>query len=132
MSIPLICIALLGFLCFALGFYVSMARVKERSRYGGDVNPESKLYKAQRAHGNTIEYAPMLAVIIYILGQSPQPNWVVWSMVLATTFRYLIVAGILIPATMAEPSPMRMVGSVGTYVAGLVLVAALITEAAIG
>ena len=90
MSIHLICIALLGFLIFGLGFYVSLARNKSGSLYGGETDPESTLYRSQRAHGNTIEYAPILAILMFALGQAEQPVWVVWSMILATFFRYLI------------------------------------------
>ena len=129
MSIYLICIALLGFLCFSLGFHVSMARAKVGAMYGGDADPDSALYKAQRAHGNTIEYAPILALLIFALGQSEQAGWVVWTMILATFFRYLIVVGILLPVTMAKPNPMRFVGALGTYISGLVLVGALLIQA---
>lgn len=129
MSIYLICIAVLGFLSIGLGFYVSMARSKSGSLYGGESDPESTLYRAQRAHGNTIEYAPILAILIFALGQVEQPVWVVWSMILATFFRCLIVAGILIPATMAKPNPMRFVGALGTYITGIVLVIALLIQA---
>ncbi|GAB5452918.1 MAG: hypothetical protein Hals2KO_32460 [Halioglobus sp.] len=129
MSIPLICIALLGFLVIALGFRVSMIRARTETIYGGDDDPESPLYKAQRAHGNTVEYAPILAVVILALALAPQPTWVLWSIGLATFFRYVFVAGILLPATMAKPNPIRFVGAVGTYLAGFALVAALIIQA---
>ncbi|GAB3102478.1 MAPEG family protein [Aestuariicella hydrocarbonica] len=124
MAISLICVALLAFLCIALGFNVSMARAKSRQVYGYETDPESRMYKAQRAHGNTIEYAPVLILLIYILGQSPQPAWVIVTMVLATFFRYLLVAGLLLPKTMAKPNPMRFVGALGTYITGFVLVVA--------
>jgi uncharacterized membrane protein YecN with MAPEG domain len=125
MSIYLICIALLGLLCLGLGFNVSLNRAKSATLYGGEPDPESKLYKAQRAHGNTIEYAPILAVMIFALGQSHQPDWVLWSMVAVTFFRYLFVLGILLPATMDKANPLRFVGSLGTYLSGLSLVVAL-------
>jgi uncharacterized membrane protein YecN with MAPEG domain len=128
MSVYLICISLLGLLVFALGFNVSITRNSRGAMYGGDIEPESRLYKAQRAHGNTIEYAPMLAILMFALGQIEQPNWVIWSMVVATFCRFLFVAGILLPATMAKPNPMRFLGALGTYLAGFVLVAALIIQ----
>ncbi|MBT4519407.1 MAG: MAPEG family protein [Halieaceae bacterium] len=129
MSIYLICISLLGLLVFALGFNVSMARNSSGSMYGSDADPESRLYKAQRAHGNTIEYAPILAIIMFALGQVEQPDWVIWSIVAATLSRFLLVAGIILPATMARPNPMRFLGALGTYLAGFALVAALIIQA---
>ncbi|MDF1761947.1 MAG: MAPEG family protein [Oleibacter sp.] len=129
MSVYLICISLLGLLVFALGFNVSMARAKSGAVFGGDVDPTSRLYKAQRAHGNTIEYVPMLAILIFALGQVEQSSWVVWTMVAATFCRYLFAAGILLPASMAKPNPMRFVGALGTYVTGFLLVVALIFQA---
>ena len=125
MSIALACIALLGFLVFALGFNVSMARASSQTMYGAAEDPENRLYKAQRAHGNTIEYAPFLAIMMLALAQSPQPGWVAWAMIAATFFRYLFVAGILLPATMDKPNPMRFLGALGTYLSGIALVVAL-------
>ena len=129
MSVPLICIALLGLLVILLGFNVSMARGSTKTIYGGKENPEGKLYKAQRAHGNTTEYAPILAVMMLVLSQASQPSWVIWSMAFATFFRYLFAAGILLPSTMSKPNPMRFLGALGTYITGLALVAALIIQA---
>jgi uncharacterized membrane protein YecN with MAPEG domain len=106
-----------------------MARAGSRTIYGGDADPGSSLYKAQRAHGNTVEYAPMLAVLMLALAQTPQPAWVLWTMAAATFFRYLLAAGILFPATMARPNPMRFLGALGTYIAGVVLAAALVIQA---
>ena len=130
MSVPLICIALLGLLLIVLGFRVSMARASTETMYGGEENPESSLYKAQRAHGNTAEYAPILAVLILALSLSPQPAWVLWSMMLATFFRYLFAAGIIFPDTMDKPNPLRFLGALGTYLSGLALVVALFFQAA--
>ena len=87
------------------------------------------MYKAVRAHGNTAEYVPVLALLIYILGQSGASGWVVWAMVIATFSRYLFVAGIIIPASMETPNPMRFLGSLGTYLSGLALVVALLMKA---
>ena len=129
MSIYLICIAMLGLLCLGLGFNVALIRAKSGTLYGGESDPESKLYQAQRAHGNTIEYAPILAIIIFALGQSSQPNWVLWSMVAVTFFRYLLVLGILLPATMNKVNPLRLVGSLGSFLTGFALVTALFIQA---
>jgi hypothetical protein len=54
---------------------------------------------------------------------------VLWCMILVTFFRYLLVAGILFPRTLAEPNPMRFVGALGTYVSGLGLCIALFLQA---
>ncbi|MFK8049927.1 MAG: MAPEG family protein [Halioglobus sp.] len=125
MSVPLMCIALLAFLCIALGFSVSMARSKQSVMIGNSTDPEDIVFQRIRAHGNTVEYVPILALLIYILSQSPQPAWVIWLMALVTACRYLIVAGLIFPKSMADPNPMRFVGALGTYVFGFGLVAAL-------
>ena len=129
MSIYLTCIAILGLLCLGLGLNVSMIRAKSGTLYGGESDPESSLYKAQRAHGNTTEYAPILAIMIFALGQSSQPGWVLLSVVAVTFFRCLFVLGLLLPATMDKANPLRFVGSLGTYLSGFALVAALFVQA---
>lgn len=129
MSIPLICIALLGFLAIGLGFAVSLSRAKAEVLYDYPVNPEDSLYKTVRAHGNTIEYAPILAVLIFVLSQYEYSDWVLWCMVLATFFRYLLVAGIVLPKSLANPNPMRFIGALGTYLSGFGLCVALLLQA---
>jgi hypothetical protein len=129
MSIPLTCIALLAFLSIGLAFAVSLYRAKTGTVYSNNIDPEDSLYKVVRAHGNTVEYAPILAILIYVLSQTDQPGWVIWCMVLATFFRYLFVMGLLIPKTMAKPNPMRFIGALGTYLSGFGLSAALLIQA---
>ncbi len=129
MSISLICVALLALLVIVLGFNVSLVRARTETIYGADADPTSPMYKAVRAHGNTAEYAPILALLIFILGQAGVSGWVLWAMVLATFSRYLFVAGIIIPASMETPNAMRFLGSLGTYLSGLALVVALLLKA---
>ena len=129
MSTPLICIALLGFLLVGLGFSVSMTRAKTETNFGSATNPEDILYKMIRAHGNTAEYAPIIALLIFVLYQATQAEWVMWCMMLATFFRYLIVAGIIFPKTMDARNPMRFIGALGTYLTGFGLCAAVLLQA---
>ena len=84
MSLQLILIALLGLLILGLGFAVSMVRARLNIIHGCPQDPENTLYKVQRAHGNTIEYAPIIAILILALAQSNYPSWVLWCMGLAT------------------------------------------------
>jgi uncharacterized membrane protein YecN with MAPEG domain len=128
MSIPLICIALLGFLVVGLGFAVSMTRSRTDTMFGSTADPEDILYKMTRAHGNTIEYAPMIALLIFILSQSPQSDWILWCMILVTFFRYLFVAGIIFPKSMAQANPVRFLGALGTYLTGFGLCTAVILQ----
>ena len=129
MSVSLICISLLGFLAIFMGVVVTIARGKFNILTGSPTDPENTLNKLIRAHGNTCEYAAILALIIYILGQSIQPNWVLWFMILTTFCRYLLVAGFIFPRSMAKPNPMRFIGAVGTYIFGLGLCYALFLQA---
>lgn len=122
------CVAALGLLLFGLGLGTSVNRKKARASYGCADDPASPLYKFMRAHGNTAEYAPFLAVLILYLGSSEPAQWVVWTMVAATACRYIFVAGLIAYPTMARPNALRFVGALGTYVTGLLLsVAALLT-----
>lgn len=127
MTAAMTCIGLLGLLVFGLGMAVSAMRGRTRTNYGVKEDPTDPLYKLVRAHGNTIEYAPMLAVLMLVLGARNPGSFATWSMILATLSRYLIVMGILICPTMDRPHPLRFAGALGTYVFGLALVAALLS-----
>lgn len=129
MNIFYICISLLGFLTLALGVLVTVGRGVFNVLIGHSTDPENTLHKWVRAHANTAEYAPTLMILIYILSLHPTPNWVWWFVVLATTCRFLFVAGILFPKTLAKPNPMRFVGAVGTYIFGLGLCIAIFQQA---
>lgn len=128
MSIPLMCITMLGFLGIGLGFAVSTIRGKTDVVYGSSINPEDTLFKAIRAHGNTMEYVPLLALLIYILSQFQLPTWVIWFIVLVTISRYLFAAGMVFHKTLAERNIMRLVGAMGTYVFGIGLCVALLLQ----
>ena len=128
MKIALICIALLGALVIGLGLYVTICRGKTNTMTGSIDEADNILNKAMRAHGNTIEFAPILAVLIYALGMMHPDVWVVWCMILVTLSRYLIVAGLVFPQTMAKPNPMRFLGALGTYLFGAALCVALIMK----
>ena len=111
-----------------LGLYVTICRGKTNTMTGSIDEADNILNKAMRAHGNTIEFAPILAVLIYALGMMHPDVWVVWCMILVTLSRYLIVAGLVFPQTMAKPNPMRFLGALGTYLFGAALCVALIMK----
>lgn len=128
MIVAVVCSALLGVLVFGLGLGVSLTRQRSGTNFGCPDDPTDPLYKIARAHGNTTEYAPMLAVLMLIVGANDPPAWALWTMGLAVLCRYTLAVGILVCPTMAEPHPLRFVGAAGTYATGLALcVAALIT-----
>lgn len=125
--IALACVAALGLLVFAGGWLISVQRF--RSRQFGVVAPDpaSLMFRAVRAHANTCEYAPFLAVLMLWLGAHDPRPWVVVTMICATACRYVFVAGMLGFATLEKPNPVRFVGAAGTYAFGLALCAALFT-----
>jgi uncharacterized membrane protein YecN with MAPEG domain len=79
------------------------------------------MYKMVRAHGNATEYAPMLAVLMLLVGAREPAIWALWVMGIVTASRYLHAAGVIFSPTLAKPHPLRFVGALGTYLGGLVL-----------
>ena len=126
MATALICIALLGILVFGLGFAVSMVRGQTGRIIGNSDDPTDRLHKAVRAHGNTAEYAPFLAILMLVLGERSSATWVIWCMGLVTAARYSIAAGMLLSPSLAKPHPLRFLGAVGTYLGGLALCVAVL------
>ncbi len=97
----------------------------ERSRWLGGVHK-----RQNQAHANTIEFAPVLMVLMYILSQSQMAGWVLWSIILVTLCRFILVAGLIFPRTMSRPNPIRQIGAGGTYIFGLALCVAVLQLAA--
>jgi len=124
MNVAIVCTALLGLLVFGLGLAVSLTRGATRTTFGFTPDPTDRLYKRVRAHGNAAEYAPMLAILILLIGARNPAPWMVWTFVAATLFRYLHAAGMLVCPSLDQPHPLRFVGALGTYVTGLVLAVA--------
>ncbi len=121
MNIPYLCVALLALLVIVGGFKVSMGRAKHRVVQGYPDDPSHALHKAVRAHGNTVEYAPVIALLIYVLGTLNPPVWILVCMLLVTLARFLIYFGLLRSTTLAKPNPVRFIGALSTYVFGTVL-----------
>ncbi len=126
MTTALVCIALLGLLVFGLGFGVSLTRGRTNTAAGSSGDPTDPLHKMIRAHGNTAEYAAMLAILIFLVGSTSPPTWALGCMGIATASRYSIAAGLILSPTLAQPHPLRFVGALGTYLAGFALCAALL------
>jgi uncharacterized membrane protein YecN with MAPEG domain len=128
-SIALICTAVLGLLVFGLGFAVSAVRFQENSLAGYAADPSNRLHKVVRAHANTAEYAPLLAVLFLYLGSRDPAATTQWLMIGATVCRVLVVVGILAWPTLARPNPLRFLGALGTYLLGGALSVILVTGA---
>ncbi len=126
MSIAVVCAALLGLLVFGLGFAVSMVRGRTNTVIGHGSDPTDPLHKLVRAHGNTTEYAAMLAVLFLLVGSRDPATWVLWAIGITTASRYLIAIGLAISPTLATPHPLRFIGALGTYLGGLALCVALL------
>jgi uncharacterized membrane protein YecN with MAPEG domain len=128
MQVPVICVSTLALLIFLLGFLISMVRGKTGIiYYGGSLDdPTSFLTKAVRALGNTVEFAPILAVMFLYLGGTDPDNWVVWTIVIATTSRVLMVVGFLTAETLSKIHPLKAVGAIGTYFSGIALCVAMV------
>jgi len=127
MTLAIVCIALLGLLVFGLGLGVSMTRWRRGRAVGFDDDPADPLHKWVRAHGNATEYAPMMGVLILLVGRSDPPAWAAAVIVAVTASRYAHAAGVLMSRTLAEAQVLRALGAAGTYLGGLALcVAALL------
>ena len=126
MTTALVCIALLGLLVFGLGFGVSLARGRTQTAAGSSGDPTDPLHKLVRAHGNTAEYAAMLAILMFLVGSRSPATWALWCMGIATASRYSIAVGLILSPTLERPHPLRFAGALGTYLAGFALCAALL------
>jgi uncharacterized membrane protein YecN with MAPEG domain len=126
MNIAIVCTGLLGLLLFGLGLYVSLMRQSTRVIIGCPDDPADPMHRAVRAHANTAEYAPLLAVLFLWLGAHQPAGWVLVTMGVATASRYLLVAGLLWWPTMAKPNPARFLGALLTYACGLALSVAML------
>lgn len=124
--VALICTAVLGLLLFGLGLAVSVCRFSDRRSMGYVDDPANRLHKLVRAHANTTEFAPFLAVLILYLGAHAPSAVVLGLMVAATVSRVLLVIGLVAWPTLARPNPARFVGALGTYVFGAALCFALL------
>lgn len=125
MSVAVTCAAILGLLLFGLGFWISLRRLASDDYYAGAGDPAAFTTKLSRAHGNTAEFAPFLALLFLFLALRDAPAWVEVAMVGATVSRALVVVGFLSSATLARMSAPKAIGAVGTYGFGLALTAAL-------
>ncbi|MBN3820977.1 MAPEG family protein [Paraburkholderia sp. Se-20369] len=124
-SIALACTAVLGLLLFGLGLAVSIGRFRATTGDGSAPDPANPLHRLVRAHGNTAEYAPFLAVLFLYFGMHEPSDAILSLIVAATVCRCLLVVGLLAWPTMSKPNPARFVGALGTYLCGAALSIAL-------
>jgi len=124
--VALYCTAALGGLLFLLGLAVSIQRF--RAGVGTGLAPErdALLNKVIRAHANTAEFAPFLAVLFLYFGWRGVSDLVVGLIVAVTVCRFLLVIGIIFPPSLARPNPFRFIGALGTYLLGAALCVAMV------
>jgi uncharacterized membrane protein YecN with MAPEG domain len=121
MHMAAVCVGVLGLLVVGLGLGVSLTRGATNTAIGFNPDPTDRLYKMVRAHGNAAEFNPMLAVLILYLGTLQPAMWLQWVFAAATFSRVLHAAGMIMSPSLAKAQPLRAVGAVGTYIAGLIL-----------
>ncbi len=126
MTVAIACIGLLGLLLFGLGLAVSLTRGRTDTAAGYSSDPSDRLHKLVRAHGNTTEYAAILAVLMLVAASRSPSTLALWWMGIATASRYLLAAGILLSASLDKAHPLRFIGALGTYVAGIGLSTAVL------
>jgi uncharacterized protein len=126
MNIAILCTVVLGLLLFGLGLNVSVTRKRYAKGIGHDTRPDDPVHQAVRAHGNTAEYAPFLAALFLWYAAHDAPTWVNITIAIATLARLLLAAGLLWGGPLHRPNPLRAIGALLTYLAGLVLSAALL------
>jgi len=133
MAIALLSVGLLGLLVFFLGANVSRERGSViKTQHEAEADPKSSLRKAIRAHGNCIEYVPMLSLLILAVGlRSPLlPTWIAALMIAAVASRYIHAVGVLTGESVYAGTPLKAIGAIGTYVTGIVLSGVLVWRAA--
>ena len=64
---------------------------------------------------------PVLALMIYLIGQTGPATWELWLFGIVVAARYAHAAGMVLSKSLDDIQPLRMIGSLGTYVGGLVL-----------
>ncbi len=132
MAIALLSVGVLGLLVFLLGANVSRERRSVTvTQHEAEADPTSTLRRAIRAHGNCIEYVPMLSLMILALGlRLPLlPGWIAALMIAAVASRYIHAVGILTGGSVHEANALKKIGAAGTYLTGAVLSVVLIIRA---
>lgn len=134
MAFALLSVGLLGLLVFLLGANVSRVRQSVAvTQHEAEADPESELRKAIRAHGNCIEYVPMLSLMILAIGLAIpmlMSWWIAALMLAAVASRYVHAAGILTGGSIYQANMLKRIGAAGTYLTGVILSVILIIRAA--
>lgn len=121
-NITVISIALMGILIFVLGANVTRHRaIRGATGDQQPTDPADRMYIAQRAHGNASEYVPTLIALLIVCSVLTDGWWLDALSIAAVAARYLHAVGMLTAPTLADHGPVRDIGAMGTYVAGIAL-----------
>lgn len=144
-SLLVVSAAIQALLVFLLGLNVSLARMgmygKPRPLEAVELGkPSNIVARAQRAHGNMVEYSPtLIALFLYLELRGGAPAWAHYAALATTGFRILLSAALLLIPTLVPsrkqlaesgwgwgyPFVLRRVGAIGVYAGGLAAVLAL-------
>lgn len=133
-SVILVCAASLVVLTLLLAFWTSVQRGSSRViAYGAPMEPTSSMAKAQRAHGNSAEYAALLIGLFLVVGFAYQGRdlggLVTWTMIAVTISRFIHATGFLICKSLEAPHILKAIGALITYLGGLLLAVLVISKA---
>jgi uncharacterized membrane protein YecN with MAPEG domain len=126
MTTAILCTAILAAMVFVLGFNVSRMR-GVTAKVGGSqmpTDPASPLLIAQRAHGNAVEYVPLLIVLFLLVGARSPALVAIPLIVGATLSRLTHAYGMVTTTSLAAEGKLRLAGAMGTYVFGVALAVA--------
>ena len=119
--VSLYCTAVLGSLLFLLGLAISIMRFRTGVGSGPAPEKNALLNKLIRAHANTAEFAPFLAVLFLYFGWHGPSDLAIGLIVAATVCRCLLVIGLIAWSSLSRPNPARFAGALGTYLCGAAL-----------
>ncbi len=128
-TVTIVCIALMGALVFVLGANVTRHRaIRGDTGNQQPTDPADRMYIAQRAHGNAIEYVPTLIGLLIVCSTLTDGWWLDSLAVVAASARCLHALGMLTSTTLASHGPVRDSGAMFTYLSGVALaVTAVVT-----
>ncbi|MDH6170762.1 putative membrane protein YecN with MAPEG domain [Variovorax boronicumulans] len=117
--LAVISVAILGLLLFGLGLAVTVVRGKTKVFTGTAPYPDHLLNRLIRAHGNTAEYVPFLAVLFLVVGAHQPGRLALGLIAVATAARVLLAVGLITCSSLSQPNALRAVGATLTYVIGI-------------
>ncbi len=125
MKTAVLCTCALALLLFGLSLLISLLRLQRGQGLGVPEEPGDLLHRASVAQSNTVQYAPMLAILMLTLQTYGAPAWTIWLSVLAVIGRYLYATAMLTAADIRKPTFLKITGMTLTYLTGFLMAGAL-------